>query len=759
MYRVWASRANHQAPCSGVRDLSGQSRPPRGQRTLLGRDCRSSPAPRRPQLETPLGANFGVASRLLLPAAVALLSGLASAPMAAQDPPVFEVESALMEIEVRVTDRQGRAVPDLPKDSFELFENGEPQQIATFEFVSGTVPSANPEADSPVNSTQSETAVARSELRGSTFVYIATRGRRENRPRMVQAIRRFIDEQLAPGVFVSLEGSPFTSRRSKLQDELLAMARKGSRRPSGGSLIDTLAVDLARDIEYDQSIESLLEDTNNEFENQVQEIADRAALYRRLRMYEYIDLIRALGIYPGRKIVVLFSTGLPVDEDNIDIMKVLESEATRARVRFFVAGVSGLAASPPGGDAETRRGGDSLFGDVLRNGFDTQAQARQDREDGLFEVARRTGGRAVLNSNDFGEVFNVMARETSDYYLVGYYPQDTEQRGRLRRLRVRVEGKGLRVSHQRGYYEERPFHMTSRSERNLRLHHALTFDTPYTDLPLAVDHEFFRNTQGVATLVYSVGLHMGDIPTDSSKRGDKLILTVVAKATARDSGTEPAPPPVLDDRRFELVVPASSQKRYSNDSNSWLHYGSQMPLAPGSYDWKVVVRDDVSGLMGSFHRQLQIPEPGDSLGASSLLLTSRIDNLGNAQAKEVPAGRAEDVLKVEGSRFFASAVKKFRRGDPVYALYDVYNPDPVTLARPPGPMLALYRGIDLVETLPVTGHQTVPEAVAGRVRYLAALSTSDLQAGSYTLAAALPVAGGKGPVIMRQFEIEPEKSE
>ena len=698
-------------------------------------------------------------SRLVRAVALALLSALASAQLAAQDPPVFEVESALMEIEVRVTDRQGRAVPDLSKDAFEVYENGEPQQVATFEFVRGTVPSETPDSERPVESTQSETAVARSELRGSTFVYIATRGRREDRPRMVRAIRSFIDEQLAPGVFVSLEGSPFTSRRSKLQDELAAMATKGSRRPGGGSLVDTLAADLARDIEYGQSIESLLEDTNEEFADQVEEIADRAALYRRLRMYEYIDLIRALGIYPGRKIVVLFSTGLPVDEDNIDIMKVLESEATRARVRFFVAGVSGLAASPPGGDAETRRGGDSLFGDVLRNGFDTQAQARQDGEDGLFEVARRTGGRAVLNSNDFGAIFEVMARETRDYYLVGYYPQDTEQRGRLRRLRVRVEGKGLRVSHQRGYYEERPFHMTSRSERNLRLHQALTFDTPYTDLPLVVDHEFFRNTQGVATLVYSVGMHVGDIPTDSSRRGDKLSLTVVAKATARDSGIEPAPPPVLDDRRFELVVPASSLRRYSNDSNSWLHYGSQMPLAPGSYDWKVVVRDDVSGLMGSFHRQLRIPRPDDSLGASSLLLTSRIDDLGKVQARKVRAGGGEDVLEVEGSRFFASAVKKFRRGDPIYALYDVYNPDPQTLARPPGPMLALYRGVDLVETLPVTGHQTVREPGAGRLRYLAALSTSDLQAGSYTIAAALPVAGGKGPVILRRFEIEPKGSE
>ena len=686
------------------------------------------------------------------PSAIAVLlalTGALSLSVNAQERPVFEAEAALMEVEVRVTDGKRRPITDLTREDFRLLENGQPQSIATFEFIPGPDTTVSPErAALPAANTQSEAANAPDMLRKSTFIYIATRGRREDRPLISRAVREFIDENVVPGVLVSLEGSPFTSKRSELHERLDEMMRLGS-----GGLVDTLAVDLARDIEYDDRTEELLDETNEEFEEQFEEIADRAALYRRLRMYEYIDLIRALSIFPGRKVVVLFSTGLPIDEDNMDIMDVLEDEATRARVRFFVSDVSRLTAEPPGGDAELRSSADGFIGNPLNNGFARQAVRRQDNQDGLFELATRTGGRAVLNSNDFGEVFDVVNRETSDYYLLGYYPEDTEQRGRLRRIRVRVEGRGLRVSHQRGYFEERPFEMTSRAERNLRLHQALTFDTPYADLPIRVDHEFFRDSTGFPTLVYSVGLHVADIPSDTTKKGGMLKLTVIAKASASEAGGQTGTGPAIDERRFEMTVQQSALERASEDPNAWLHYGSQMQLGPGAYDWKVVVREDVSGLMGTYETQIRIPDFDARLGASSLLLTGRIDDVSGGWAGKAAKGRAEDVLSVEGSRFFASAVKEFRSGRPIYALYDVYNAPVNSLATPPGPRIALYRGRERIAPVPVTSYQVVPEKSSGRVRYLAALSTARLSVGDYVIAAMLPAGERHGPVIYRKFRI------
>ncbi len=675
-------------------------------------------------------------------------------PLAAQQAPVFKAETALVEVEVRVTDKTGQPVTDLSKEDFEMFENGQPESISTFEFVTQPVPgSPATKPGTPTDRSKPDLAEAASELSSSTFIYIATRGRREDRRHIFDAVKGFINENLAPGILVSIEGSPFTSRRSELYRELEAMLDRSSGGRGGGGFVDTLAVDLARDIDYSAAFEDLIEEANDEFESQLEEINARAVLYRRLRMYEYIDLIRALSIYPGRKVVVLFSTGLPVDEDNLDIMKALEDEATKARVRFYVSDVGRLSAVPPGGDAESAGNLDSLLGNPLDNGFQNQAQQRQDNQDGLYELARRTGGRAVLNSNDFGEVFDVVIRESGDYYLLGYYPSDTKQRGRLRRLRVHVRRNGLRVRHQRGYYEERPFELMSRTERNLRMHQALTFDTPYTDLPLRVDHEFFHNSHGSPTLVYSVGLHTRDIPSATVKKGETVKLTVIAQASGTETESGRRTPPIIDERRFEMIVDSSELERLSNDPNSWLHYGSQMPLEPGIYDWKVIVRDDLSGSLGSFQTQVRIPESQPRLSASSLLLTSRIDDISSTKPRKATRKSPEDVLQVAGSRFFASAVKSFRKGESIYLLYDVYNPGAESLLDPPSPRLALYRGQERVERLPVKGHQTVPDHKGNRIRYMAALATTNLPAGDYTIAAMLPSGTGEGPVIYRKFQI------
>ncbi len=660
-----------------------------------------------------------------------------------------------MEFEVRVTDDRGRPVSGLTKDDFELLENGRQQSIATLEFVAGSTQQGAPGVTAPTRLlAATPRALARDELRRSSFIYISTRGRREDRINIFNAVKGFIDENLRPGVFVSLEGSAFTSRKSALYEELDAMLNRGAgRRGAGGSLVDTPAVDLARDVEYNDDLDQLLSDTNEEFEEQVEEIGDREAFYHRMRMYEYIDLIRALRIYPGKKLVVLFATGLPIDEENLDIMKVLEDEATRARVSFYVSDVSRLSAAAPGGDAETRGDFESLLGNPLNNGFADAAQQRQDNQDGLYELARRTGGRAVLNNNEFGEVFDVVNRESSNYYLVGYYPDDTEQRGRLRRLRVRVKHKGLNVSHQRGYYEQRPFERMSRSERNLRMHQALFFDTPYADLPIQVGHEFFRDSKGSQSLVYSVGLHTSDLPAEATKKGQAVKLTVIARAFPVNDENVDQQPPSIDERRFQMTLPNAEFERLSSDPIALLHYGSQMPLGPGLYDWKVVVRDDQSGALGSYQTQLRVPEFSGKLGASSLLLTSRIDDIGTTTKGKAGENATEDVLRVAGSRYYTSAEKVFRRGDSIYLLYDVYNPAEHSLSNPPGPKLALYRGRERVEQLPATGHQTVAEPEAARIRYLAALATGDLEPGDYTVVAMLPSRSEIRPVIYRKFKI------
>lgn len=709
----------------------------------------------RPCAPPSYGSRRGILSRVHL--AIPLLLGTL-VPAFGQQPAagserdlVFRSETALMEVEVEVTDRRGRPLPGLDREDFELLENGKVQRIATFEHIGPPGAAATTVEDTGSRSADEAAAV----LGRSTFLYILARGRREDRRRMYDAITDFLDETLAPGILVSIQGSPFTSRRTELQEHL--NAKLLARGPDADGLVDTVAVDLAReDILYDSSLEALIGEANSEFADGQEEIAGRSDLYRRVRMLEYIDLIRALGVYPGRKIVVLFSTGLTVDEDNLDLMKLLEDEATRSRVRFYVARSGGLEATPMGGDAE-RSHRVSIAALSRPNPFGAQNQARHAQEDGLVELAKRTGGRAILASNDLGQILNAAQQATGNYYLLGYYPDDTEQRGRLRRIRVRVAQGGVRVRHQRAYYEERPFQEMSRSERNLRMQQALAFDTPYADLPVRADFEFFRNSDGAATLAYAVGLHSRDIPSAlaENRNGETVRLTVVARAARRGAEGQRPARPVLDQASFQMVVDSAAMDSLAEDPSSWLHYGSQMTLGPGEYDWKVVVRDDLSGSLGSYQTRIRVPPRSPGGSASSLLLTGRVDDVRKTKSGPARKRASEDVLTVAGSRFYANAVKAFRSGDPLFLLYDVYDPDGPTLVAPPPPMLALYRDGKQLQHLPVTSFEAVPEPAAARIRYLAALSTSNLAPGRYTIAAMVRRGKSTRSVISRGFVLSP----
>ncbi|MCY4658869.1 MAG: VWA domain-containing protein [Acidobacteria bacterium] len=61
----------------------------------------------------------------------ALAVGVAT--LAAQQQPLFRSGTELVDLYVTVTDRSGRLVPDLTRDDFVVFDNGQPQELILFE--------------------------------------------------------------------------------------------------------------------------------------------------------------------------------------------------------------------------------------------------------------------------------------------------------------------------------------------------------------------------------------------------------------------------------------------------------------------------------------------------------------------------------------------------------------------------------------------------------------------------------------------------
>jgi VWFA-related protein len=259
------------------------------------------------------------------------LTALFAAALGAQDV-VFRSETVLMEVEARVTGRGGAAVKDLTPQDFQLYEDGVPQEIRAFERVDSAgegqaylrvaAPNADPSAGSAA-----ETPVEK--LRRSLFLYIAARGKPEDRKNIADAIRKFLDEQLRPGMYVSMEGRPFTSNRAQLERDLAEMA--GENLSAAGGMTDRIAMSL--DDESDPMVKEM-SGLNAVFGASEGSPTFIEELYGSLTFYRYIRLAQALGKFPGKKAVVLFSAGMRIDDANLDLVSRFAAEAMKARVSF-----------------------------------------------------------------------------------------------------------------------------------------------------------------------------------------------------------------------------------------------------------------------------------------------------------------------------------------------------------------------------------------------------------------------------------------
>jgi VWFA-related protein len=78
--------------------------------------------------------SFRLAGLLALASGAVLNAGQAPQPAAPQTP-TFKVEVEYVDVDVLVTDQQGRFVRDLTRDDFQVFEDGRPQTITNFSMI------------------------------------------------------------------------------------------------------------------------------------------------------------------------------------------------------------------------------------------------------------------------------------------------------------------------------------------------------------------------------------------------------------------------------------------------------------------------------------------------------------------------------------------------------------------------------------------------------------------------------------------------
>ena len=637
-------------------------------------------------------------------------------------PQSFRAGTELVSVDVVVRDRSGTLVRDLSPADFEVHEDGVPQEVIAFAFeeIAGSLPppmavdvltgveervlDRTAATSTVVEERLPMTAAALSGRRLMVLLFDVSSMQPEDVDRAVGSAVTFVTEQMdvADLVAVATVGSQLDvlTDFTGSPDEILAAL-------GTLSFIEGTAVELAAATTLDDDEAAAAAEADAE-ETSAFDLFNNDARLRAIRV-----LAETLAPINQKKAILYFSSGMQRSgADNRVEMRAATNASVRANVALYTVDTRGLQAVVPGGDARQRsRGGRGLFSG---RGVAQQFSRLAASQDTLVTLAEDTGGRAFLDTNDFGDAFDQVRTDLSAYYLLGYVSTNTTEDGQYRRIDVAVRRDGLRIDAREGYYADRNFAFTNNADREQQLEDELAAAVSSTDVPVLMVGGWFRLAPDRYYVPISVVIPGAAVPVPPGE--DDVSLDIIGL--------------VIDERgqsvgriRDTIAVAAGESTTLASQQ---ILYQSALTLPPGAFSAKVVVRENATGRMGSFEAPLVVPDlEAAPLKVSSIILSTDVR----------PAGRArqDNPLIRDGVQLLPNLTHVVQRNERLYVYYEVYDP---ALERGATPRLqtslAFYRGDVKVFETPMVERTTVDAPARGASVFQFELAPESLEPGVYT---------------------------
>ena len=339
----------------------------------------------------------------------------------------------------------------------------------------------------------------------------------------------------------------------------------------------------------------------------------------------------------------------------------------------------------------------------------TQLAAQQET---LTALASDTGGTAFTDTNDFGEAFTKVERDISSYYILGFSSTNTDKDGRFRRLTVRLKNRSnAKVEAKDGYYADRDFAHTAKTDREVQLQEQLSTPIPATDVPMFVTAGWFR----IAVDKYYVPISLAVPGSAVPPSKDKVTLDVAG--FIRDERGFP-----VGRIRDTLTVPPASAEGLAAKQ---VLYQTGVTLPPGRFSVKVVVRENATGQMGTFETPLIVPELKQApVKVSSLILGTQLQSA---------AGRkTASPLVHDGVELVPNLTHIVSREQKLYFYYEVYEPAQAAGAPQIRTNLAFYRGKVKVFETPVVERTSIDAADRKAAVFQFQVQADNFKPGLYT---------------------------
>src|SRR6266850_3674739 len=517
-----------------------------------------------------------------------------------------------------------------------------------------------------------------------------------------QRIKKFLDEQMQPNdmvaVILTSSGSgsmqQFTSDKVKVYAALEHVRWYPNGRGGENPFPLRNTTETAADFKNTAQV-------INEFEE------EREANYAVGTFGTLGFILRSLGNMPGRKSLVLVSEAFPLfttqgrNERLLSAMRLLTDQANRASTVIYTLDASGLQtlnitasdkvagpgylfnpqliaklalATPP---RETIRVDQSIAMQAQRDSQDAfrklNSLADQRRQENieaqtvLSFLAHETGGLAVRNRNDLGAGLQRIMDDQKGYYLLGYHPAESTVdpktgNRRFHHLEVKVKRSGVGVRARNGFYgvtdEEKRANQLSRDEQMVA---ALTSPFASDGVSLRLTSLFRNEPDGRSLMRSLLQIDAQDLTfTDGPDGSRKVVIDVVA-VNIGDNGR--AVDQIVQTQTLSVTADA-----YRHVQQEGLIYVFDVPIKQaGAYQLRVAVRDVTSGRVGAAGQFVEAPDLSKNrLTLSGIIVNGTLPPAPGA-AESTTAG-SNDPGQQAGP-----AVRHLRQGMILNYGYAIYN--------------------------------------------------------------------------------------
>lgn len=536
----------------------------------------------------------------------------------AKKPVQERAEVVLVEVPVRVVNREGQPIRDLKATDFELLDDGKKQEIVGFD----TIDLAQKGRELPGGGESIHPAARRHFL----ILFDLTFARPAAVIAAQRAAKQFVLNGLSDRDFAAV--ATFS-----VEDGVKLLVTFSSDRVQLARAIDTLGIVITEDLSKDPlafafDVSRLGAGSRGqglgEKESKAAAIVETLqtlAQISRARVDEYArgrvaqltqsfsSLARTLDTVQGRKDVIYLSEGF-------ESRLLVGTRDTDQEREWLLSGEQWKV------DGEKRFGNSHLQQQV---GFMTDLFRRSDcvihavdiaglvsesdpgspvapvrGENALFEIANATGGEVLRNDNDFRAQLDRLVARTNLVYVLAFRPEKSGKGDdRFHDLKVKVRIPGARVSARAGYYEKRPFRVLSPLERNLSAADIIANEIPISDIPTRVLAIPFPRQEG--TEMRAAVPVLVEIP------GDRLLAGVVAERAAAEIYVYVSDSENRLQDFFAQAIGIDLSRNREKLEKGGLRYAGQLTLPPGDYRLRVLVRNSETGRAGLAVQALHVP--------------------------------------------------------------------------------------------------------------------------------------------------------